>query len=110
MSVKGQLISIRRSELHTVERAVPLWEIPVIAAVHDEGAVRTVKDIVIVGRDLPDPKDEFERLEARYKLARNEDGSRGMPVVAAVYGQHGAGLQALKRAIAEAEVTEDSLV
>lgn len=110
MSTKGQTISIRRSELHTVEETVPLWEVEVIAAVHDDGAIKVIRDVTLTGRDLPDAKEEFQRLENRYKRARNEDGSYGLPVVATVYGQHVAGLQALKRAIDAARVEEDSLV
>lgn len=110
MSVKGQVISIRRSELHTVHDTLPLWEVPVVSAVHDDGAVQVIRDVVIADRQLPDVKEEMERLEARYKRARNDDGSLGLPVVIAVYGQHAAGLQTLKRAIQEAKVEEDSLV
>jgi len=109
MSVKGQKISIRRSELHTAEEVMPLWEIPIVAAVHD-GQIAIREDVIIAERDLPNAAEEFERLENRYKRARNEDGSFGLPVVATVYGQHGAGIQALKRAIAEAAVEADSLV
>lgn len=110
MSIKGQVISIRRSELHTVEDTVPLWEIPVIAAVHDDGAITVKRDVTIAYRELPNAKEEYERLENRYKRARNEDGSQGLPVVATVYGQHAAGIQTLKRAIEESTVAEDSLV
>lgn len=110
MSIKGQFISIRRSELHTVTDTLPLWEVPVVSAVHDDGAVQVLKDVIITGRELPDAKEEMERLEVRYKRARNDDGSQGLPVVVTVYGQHAAGLQTLKRAIQEAKVEEDSLV
>lgn len=110
MSIKGQEISIRRSELHTVVDVVALWEVPVIAAVHDDGAVSVLKDVILANRDLPDAKEEFERLESRYKRSRNDDGSQGLPVVATVYGQHAAGLQTLRRAIQDAKVEEDSLV
>lgn len=110
MSVKAQVISIRRSELHTVEETMPLWEVPVVSAVHDEGAVKILEDVILAKYVLPDAKEEMQRLENRYKRARNEDGSQGLPVVATVYGQHAAGLQALKRAIAEAQVEADSLV
>lgn len=109
MSVKAQEIQIRRSELHTVVETYPIWEVAVVAAVH-EGDIKVLKDTVLSERNLPDAKEEFERLENRYKRARNEDGSFGLPVVATVYGQHGAGVQALKRAIAECTVEEDSLV
>jgi len=110
MSVKGQKVSIRRSELHTQQDIVPLWEVPILAAVHDEAAVQVLEEVTIAHREMPDAKEEYERLENRYKRARNEDGSQGLPVVATVYGQHAAGVSALKRAISEAEVAEDSLV
>lgn len=110
MSIKGKLISIRRSELHTVEDTVAAWEVPVIAAVHDDGAVKVIGDVIIASRDLPPAKEEYERLEARYKRARNDDGSQGDPVVATVYGQHALGLQMLGRAISDAKVEDDSLV
>lgn len=110
MSIKGQLVSIRRSELHTVEDTLALWEVPVVDAVHDPGSLKVIRDVVLADRELPDAKSEYERLENRYKRARNDDGSFGLPVVATVYGQHGAGLQALKRAIEEAKIEEDSLV
>ena len=109
MSVKGQKIEIRRSELHTVVETVALWEVPVIAAVH-EGDVKVLSDVIMAERSPPEAKEEYERLENRYKRSRNEDGSFGDAVVANVYGKHGAGIQALKRAIQEAEVPEDSLV
>lgn len=110
MSIKGAIVSIRRSELHTVQDTVALWEVPVIAAVHDDGAVQIVKEIVIANRELPNVKEEMERLEARYKRARNDDGSQGDLVAHNVFGKHAAGLQTLKRAIQEAKVEEDSLV
>jgi hypothetical protein len=110
MSVTAKKVAIRRSELHTVERIVPLWELPLLEAIHAVGAVVPLEDVVLADRDLPDAQTEYERLEARYKLARKDDGSIGDAVVADVYGKHGAGIQALKRAIAEAEVEEDSLV
>lgn len=110
MSVKGQTINIRRSELHTAQETLPLWEVPVVAAVHADGAVQVVQEVILADRTLPDAKEEYERLESRYKRARNDDGSLGDAVVAEVYGKHGAGVQALKRAISEATVAEDSLV
>lgn len=110
MSVKGQKVEIRRSELHTVVETYPLWEVPVVAAVHDDGALKVVADVTLADRELPDAKEEYERLDVRYKRARNDDGSFGLAVVANVYGQHAAGLQALRRAIQDAKVEEDSLV
>src|SRR4051812_18599351 len=110
MSIKAQKISIRRSELHTLEDTLPTWEVPLLEAVHDASAVRVLSEVVLAERELPDPGEEYQRLENRYKRARNEDGSFGLPVVATVYGQHAAGVQALGRAIADAKVAEDSLV
>lgn len=110
MSIKGQRIAVRRSELHTQEDTVALWEVPVIEAVHDEGSVKVLAEVIMADRNLPDAVEEYQRLEARYKRARNDDGSFGDMVVANVYGKHGAGIQALKRAIQGAEVPAESLV
>lgn len=109
MSIKAQEIEIRRSELHTVVETLAVWEVPVVAAIH-EGGIKVLRDTIIANVESPDPKEEYERLENRYKRSRNDDGSFGLPVVADVYGQHMAGIQALGRAIDAARISEDSLV
>lgn len=107
-SIKVATLRIVKNELCTLQETVPLWEVPLLEALH--GTVETLSQSVQSGRDAPEAADEYTRLENRYQRTRNEDGSFGIPTVAAVYGQHGAGISMLKRAIAEATVGEDSLV
>lgn len=110
--IKYARLSIRRSELHTAEVAVPAWEVPLIEAVHgkaEEGeAAVTVLGDVYVERTPPQPQDEYLRLQNRYRDAKNDDGSKSLPYVAAVYGQFGVGQAALAGAIraATTEVSE----
>lgn len=108
MSIKTQKVRIIRSELHQVVDDYPTWEVPLLEAVHD--AVQIIGEGIQSGRELPDAKEEYQRLETRYPRQKNDDGSLGLPSVAAVYGQSTVGVQALKRAINEAAVSEDSLI
>lgn len=109
MAVKGAIIEIRRSELHTVQDHVPMWEIPVIEAVHALG-IKLIEEKILAHVEAPEAGDEYTRLENRYRRSRNEDGSQGIPVVAQIYGMHAAGVQALGRAIDSAKLAADSLV
>ena len=101
-------LNIRRSELHTVEVAVPAWEVPIIEAMHgkpDEGETAvTVLGDTLIEKKPPRPADEYTRLANRYKDAKNDDGSKSLPYVSAVYGQFGVGQGALASAIRAATV------
>lgn len=92
MGIKCDVVDIRRSELTTVRRIVPVWETPVLQALWGAG-VSFVKRVV-VDRAAPDANDEFARLSARYG-PRNSD----TPFVASVYGNFGPGVNALRREI-----------
>lgn len=106
MAIKYVKVKVIRSELHAVIDSYPEWEIPILEAMHQ--AVERIGEVVH-NVDTPDAEGEFERLKNRYGRSENEDGSRGIPYVASIYGQHGAGIQALRRAI-EAAVTKDAPV
>lgn len=102
--VKYVRVHVRRSELHTTETAVPLWELPVLQAVHGDV---TVIGETLVEREPPSASEEFERLLKRYKQSRTDDGALSLPYVATVYGQFGVGEKALERAIREATFVDD---
>lgn len=108
MSIRTQKVRITRSELHSIVEDYPTWEVPLIQAVHEQ--VQVIGEGVRSGGVLPNPEEEYERLNNRYPRQKNDDGSLGIASVAAVYGHHQVGVQALKRAIKEAEMPEDSLV
>lgn len=93
-------VRVTINELHTQETEYPVWEVPILRAVHGDAVEILSKRYVDV--PTPGPEDEFRRLENRYRSAVNEDGSKGLPYVASVYGQYGIGTQMLKRAIMDA--------
>jgi hypothetical protein len=96
-------LKIRLSELHTQPVAVPVWEVPLLQAIHGESV--SVGENIEVTRDEPvDPRDEFTRLANKYR--EPEPGQP--PYVAAVYGAFGPGVNALDRAIQAAFVREDA--
>lgn len=98
-------VELRVSELHTLELTIPQWEIPLLQSRHLPGSVTTLKE-VLVNRAAPEADAEYTRLADRYKAVTNEDGSKGLPLVATVYGQFGVGQVNLQRAIQEAFVAE----
>lgn len=108
MTIKAQKIRVRRDEVTAIENTLPLWEIPIMEAVHQSGHGSTLGEEVILDRAAPEVEDEYMRLEQRYGRMTNEDGSRGVPFVAAVYGTLATGRQNLARAIAEATVSDDA--
>jgi hypothetical protein len=97
-------ILIKRDTALAIPAKVAAWELPLIEAAH---AGVEVLNEAVVDRPPPDVKDEFERLSQRYGRSENEDGSRGLPYVQAVYGQHGVGLGRLADAIKAATVEVD---
>ncbi len=99
--LKFQTVDIRISERHTQQVKVAEWEVPLLEAVHHDVSVVAES---LVNRTPPGAEDEYVRLQNRYKHSVNEDGSRGLPHVAAVYGQFGVGTKSLARAIAAATV------
>lgn len=87
MAIQYVNVSIRRDELTTIKECVPEWEVPLLQVVHGEGvSIITTEGDPVANRESPNVGEEFERLAARYKRSRNEDGSPGEVVVAAVYG------------------------
>ena len=60
---------------------------------------------VEIDRAAPVAEEEYTRLENRYRQSTNEDGSKGLPFVAAVYGQYQNGIRELQKAI-DASVIE----
>lgn len=94
-------VMIRRSELQTAPDIVPAWELPILEALHDDV---TETGEILLDRDPPGAEDEYKRLENRYPRVINEDGSKGLPLVAAVYGQFNIGVATLKRLIDAATV------
>lgn len=93
--MKMQVVQVRMSELHTQQLTVGAWEVPVLQAVHGS------EDVHIIGsvsqdREPPEAAEEYQRLERRYGIDREQGG---VSYVAQVYGQHGVGVERLQDAI-----------
>lgn len=101
MSIKALEVRIVRNELATFVEFFPAWELPILEAMHQSA---TVIGESTTDRDAPDVQEEYKRLETRYGRTTNEDGSRGLPYVAAVYGQFNVGYSRLGDAIRAATV------
>lgn len=89
-------------------KQVPAWELPVLQAVWGDG-VTELRDIIVEIVKPPTSQGEFDRLARVYSFERDEGGSKGMPFVEAVYGQHGAGVGRLKAAML-ASIADQSAV
>lgn len=101
--VRYKNVSVQRSELMTIVRSVPEWVVPILGAVHGTDKVVELGE-EFVDRDLPPAREEASRLEILYGRSENEDGSKGIPFVAAVYGQNMMGLNHLDAAMKAAIV------
>lgn len=103
MKLKYRSFDIRRSETTTIRVKVPLWETPLLEALHGRVNLAPMGDELIEAT-APDAEAEFERFGTRYGNERRPDGSIGMRMVEAVYGQFQPGIMNLQRSIDAAVV------
>ena len=82
MGMKYARITVNKDPMEKIARCVPVYEIPVLKAVHGETAVQLIDE---VERDLdaPDVAEEFDRLRRLYRV----HPERKVPYVEMVYGQ-----------------------
>lgn len=86
-------------------RAVPEWEVPVLEFIFEDGNVqRTGSFEKVTHSDYPDAGVEFDRLIRAY----GADPTSGVPYVASVYGNAGAGIKELGKAIAAAKAEDEA--
>jgi len=104
MKTKFLEVLIRRDATLAIPQTVAAWEVPLLEAAHD--TVEVVGERIL-DRGPPETDDEFVRLGNKYGRSENEDGSKGLPFVEAVYGQHGIGRGRLAEAIKAATVAEE---
>lgn len=104
--LKYVIADVTISEHHIQRVKVPVWELPILTAIHDRQEPVLVEEF-LVDRPAPDAADEFRRLANRYKNVVQDDGSQGAPWVAAVFGQFQGADSRLARAIREATVEAD---
>lgn len=103
-------VKITRDQNTVHNRAVPIWEIPVLEYLFGDGNLVETEDYEEVtpqaGQtkvEYPDAREEFENLSKRY----GNDTESKLPFVALVYGNAGVGVRALRKAINEAKVEDE---
>lgn len=98
MSVRYVTLLVRRNVMETIVRTVPLYEAPILEAIHGGDALKSQGEIE---RDvpMPDVKSEFNRLVRVY--GRHDES--GLPMVEYVYGRPTTGAleNAIKASIAK---------
>lgn len=99
---------VLKDRANIVHTRVPVWEIPLLEAVH-AGGVSIVRDIV-EERPAPSSDSEYDRLQAVYGNLQLDDGTQGGPVVSAVYGSMGEGRRRLRSAMQDAVLPKDAEV
>jgi hypothetical protein len=88
---------------HTVyNRSVLPWEIAILEFTFEEGNVQRTGDFERTDAPYPEPHVEFQRLVQAY----GSDPQNGTPYAASVFGQASAGVNALRRAIAEVKAED----
>lgn len=97
-----------RDGASVITKSVPAWEVPILQAVWPE--TQEIRDIVVESHRTLTAAGEFDRLTRVYGAERDEGGKQGLPIVAAVYGQHGMGLAALKAAMQSSVLDESTPV
>lgn len=100
--MRYERVKVKRDTNTVHNRAVPPWEIPVLEFLFEEGNVEPQGEFEEVAGEYPEANVEFNRLTQCF----GSDPQSGTPYVAAVYGNAGTGIRALRKAIADAK-TED---
>lgn len=114
VKVKYVEVEVEISEAHTQRTSVPAWELDILGAIHarrEEGP-NILGEQWVERDEAPDARGEFARLEQRYGRTLNEDGSKGAPWVAAVYGNQmsGAGSRLASAIAAAVQPVEQVIV
>lgn len=99
---------VLKDRANIVHTRVPVWEIPLLEAIH-AGGVTVVNDVV-EERPTPSSDSEYDRLQTVYGNVVLDDGNQGPPVVVAVYGSLGEGRRRLRQAMQEAVLPADTAV
>lgn len=101
IQIKVINVVINRGDVMTKpSRQVWLWELPVLEEKFPGGLVERTGSAVVEREELPDPADEFSRLDAMYGVEADTKQS----LVNIVYGRGEKGIKKLTKAIAASVV------
>lgn len=97
-------VQVKRDTNTVHSITVAPWEIPILEFLFDEGNVTHMEQFVDVpGREYPDPREEFVRLQKAY----GADVQTNVPYAVSVYGTTRTGVRALTRAMDTAREEEE---
>jgi hypothetical protein len=102
--MRRETVKIKRDTNTVYNVTVPVWEIPVLEFIFEDGNVEVLDMPVEIEREFPDARAEFDRLTRCY----GADPQSGVPFVASVYGNAGTGVRALREAISKAKAEYES--
>lgn len=103
MKVRVQRAVIDMSMVLKPSKHLWAWEVPVMQEKFGDGKVQLLDEVEVERDSLPDPADEYIRLEIQHG-ADGGDGGTNVSFVEMAYGRGKAGRKALAEAIAAAEV------
>ncbi len=112
--IRFRKLKVEISPQTILEVGVPEWEVPIMRLVHtkenpDGSTTDAVEDLgeILIDRPVSDANSEFVRLSNKYGRFENDNGTKGLPYVAMVFGQSGIGQAKLQREIDKAVVSSD---
>jgi len=105
--MRYERVKVKRDTNTVHNRAVPIWEIPMLEWVFDEGNIERLGVHEEVAREYPDAVNELQRLVEVY----GSDPKSGVPHANSVYGNARAGIRTLQKMIDDAKAEDrDSLL
>lgn len=100
--MRYERVEVKRDTQTTYVRDVPLWEIPLLEFIFEDGNVKRTRTFVEVAGEYPDAALEFQRLAQAY----GSDPKSDVPHVAAVFGEAARGVRELRKLIDEAKAAD----
>lgn len=100
--MRYERVMVKRDTQTVYNKSVFPWEIAVLEYIFEEGNVTRTNEFEIVDMPYPAAAEEMFRLEKAY----GADPQSGVPFVCSVYGQASTGVNAMRRAIADAKDAE----
>lgn len=100
--MRYERVKIQKDTNTIYNRAVPVWEIPILEFVFGEGNVVPLGVFEKAPRDYPEPQDEHQRLSLKYGI----DKETKTDFVATVYGASRIGIREIGKAIEAARQEE----
>lgn len=100
--MRYERVKVKRDTNTVHNRAVAVWEIPVLEFLFEDGNVERTGEFEEVKGDYPDADNELDRLVRCY----GSDPKSGVPYANSVYGNARAGVRSLAKLIEDARIED----